>query len=409
MTPSTEPHANGVDPKTVAFYLPQFHPIPENDEWWGQGFTEWVNVRRAIPLFDGHHQPAEPVGPFGEYTLTDPRVIEWQVDLATQNGIDAFCYYHYWFDGKRLLERPLNQYLQTSLQMPFLICWANENWSRRWDGKDQEVLLAQRYDDSTASAVFESFLPYLRDSRYLRVDGRAVLLVHRIDHIPNAKDYAETWRALAASAGIGELWLVASETTPGLDPRDFGFDAVAEFPPVGDSNLKTTLLHPPSRLDPAFRGRLLSYERMSSSYLRRSTPPFPRHRGLVPRWDNTPRRMTKSTVILGSSPELYAKWLAAARASERALRPDGGIVFVNAWNEWAEGAYLEPDRAFGDRYLKATRWNYAGAPSTRMTKTGRRRVTRSFISSIAMATVATVRDVVLDLRSRVERLWRRGW
>jgi lipopolysaccharide biosynthesis protein len=355
MTPSSSTQGR---PVTAAFYLPQFHQIPENDEWWGDGFTEWTNVRRARPLFDGHTHPISPTSPIGEYDLTDTTSIAWQVQAAQANDVDAFVYYHYWFAGKRLLERPLDMYLDSEHDMPFAICWANENWSRRWDGKDRELLLAQNYDDDSARAVFESFLPYLQDQRYLRLDGKLLLLVHRVDHLPVARRYSDVWRQLATEAGLGELWLVASETVAGLNPGAYGFDAVAEFPPVGDNNLGTVVPRRPSGTSKNFRGRIGSYERLARRYMNRRLPDFPVHRGLVPRWDNTARRGEAATVFIESSPALYGKWLSAARTSEQEARGSGGVVFINAWNEWAEGAFLEPDATFGDRYLRATRWDW---------------------------------------------------
>lgn len=345
-------------PRTVAFYLPQFHQIPENDEWWGEGFTEWTNVRRAKPAFPGHYQPQVPADPPGYYDLTIPETIEWQTRTAMSADVSAFIYYHYWFDGKRLLERPLDSYLESTLAMEFAICWANENWTRRWDGKEREVLLAQRYDDTTPSAVFQSFLPYLRDSRYLRYNGKAVLLVHRVDHLPQARSFARIWREMAEKAGVGELHLVASETSRRLDPRVYGFDAVAEFSPVGDNGLSTVPLRTPVGVARNFSGRIQSYDRLARSYARRVTPDFTRHRGLIPRWDNTPRRGASATIFSGSSPQKYAAWLRAARNSEGERRGAQGLVFVNAWNEWAEGAHLEPDSLYGDEYLRATRLDY---------------------------------------------------
>lgn len=349
---------------TVAFYLPQFHQIPENDAWWGQGFTEWRNVERARPLFNGHDQPRRPDSRFGEYSLDSPATVAWQVELANGADVDAFCYYHYWFDGKRLLERPLDAYLASTLTMPFCICWANENWTRKWDGKAREVLLAQRYGPDTADEVFESFLPYLSDQRYLRLRGAAVLLVHRVDQIPAASEVATRWRRLAEANGVGPLHLVASELRAGTDPRRFGFDAVAEFPPTGDNTWRSALLRPPRGLSRGFRGRLMSYERLAARYMRRSPPPFPRHHGVMPRWDNTPRRLERATIYVGSSPATYARWLSHARHAEWELRRDDGLVFINAWNEWAEGAYLEPDKTTGQAYLDATRVGWSATNET---------------------------------------------
>jgi lipopolysaccharide biosynthesis protein len=343
-------------PVTAAFYLPQFHPIPENDGWWGEGFTEWRNVARANPLFDGHHQPARPDTPFGEYSLLDPDVVAWQTELAAAHDVDAFIYYHYWFDGQRLLEQPLDMYLKTDLPHGFAICWANENWTRRWDGKQHDVLMGQRYDDSTPLEVFASFVPYLSDPRYLRLDGRAVVMVHRADQLPEPAAYAGAWRAEAVRLGLGELWLVASETTHGLHPRVLGFDAIAEFPPVGDSTLGTLLRRRPANVVNGFKGRLHSYQRLMDAYLARSQPDFVRHPCVVPRWDNTARRGENATCFVGASPRAYSDWLRCAREREAALRGSTGLVLINAWNEWAEGAYLEPDDRYGMAYLEATRW-----------------------------------------------------
>jgi lipopolysaccharide biosynthesis protein len=341
---------------TAAFYLPQFHPIPENDEWWGEGFTEWQNVSRATPLFAGHHQPVRPQAPFGEYSLLDPEVVAWQTQLAAEHDVNAFIYYHYWFDGHRLLEQPLDRYLKTDLPHGFAICWANENWTRRWDGKQHDVLMGQRYDAGTPADVFSSFVPYLSDPRYLRLGGRAVLMVHRADQLPDPAAYAAVWRAEAAQLGLGGLWLVASETTHGLDPRTLGFDAIAEFPPVGDSTLGTLLRRRPQEVVRGFKGRFNSYRQLMDRYVGRSEPAFVRHPCVVPRWDNTPRRGRNATCFVGASPKAYATWLDSARQRESALRGENGLVLINAWNEWAEGAYLEPDDRYGMEYLEATRW-----------------------------------------------------
>lgn len=372
MTPSLTNKARGVlrrrksnldSPKgtsrTVAFYLPQFHPIPENDKWWGTGFTEWTNVRRARGAFVGHAHPRR-AGALGEYDLRDIEVMHEQAALARQHDVDAFCMYYYWFDGKRLLETPLDAYLREGPDFPFCISWANENWSRRWDGKDHEVLIAQAYDESTAQSVFADMLRYLVDPRYLRVDGRPVILVHRIDHVPGGLQLAATWRRLSREAGLGDLYLVAAETRPHLDPRPVGFDAVAEFPPVGANTLGSALLTPPRGLSRSFRGRLMSYPRTARRYMRRRRPVFRRHPGVMPAWDNTARRSDAATVFVGASPQLYARWLAHARSTEDRFGR-AGLVFVNAWNEWAEGAYLEPDALWGDAYLRATSRSHTDA------------------------------------------------
>lgn len=339
-------------PKSIAFYLPQFHPIAENNTWWGDGFTEWTNVARAQPQYQGHDHPRRPTE-LGRYDLSDPQVMHFQAALAKEFDVDAFCFYFYWFGGKRLLETPLNAYLENGPQFPFCISWANESWTRRWDGKDKESLIAQVYSPTTASDVFDAFLPYLKDSRYVRVEGAAVVLIHRADQLPDG--YAEAWRKRAEESGVGPLLLIAAETKAGMSPRALGFDAVCEFPPVGSNTLSAARILPVRGLSGTFRGRLMSYPRMVRRFTNRRPPSFTRYRGVAPSWDNTARRQQASTIYIDASPFLYRRWLTHARAYEQRIRGRNGLVFINAWNEWAEGAYLEPDTSNGRSYLEATR------------------------------------------------------
>jgi len=339
--------------KLLAYYLPQFHPIPENDEWWGRGFTEWVNVRRARPLFEGHDHPRVP-SDLGEYDLTDPEVHVAQTELARKYGIDAFCMYFYWFDGVRLLEKPLDAWRGNPDLLPYCLSWANEPWTRRWNGRNQDVLMPQTYPERFAERIFGELLPHLRAPHYLRVDDKPVLVVHRADLIPDPTAFSSTVRDLATAAGLAGLYMVAAETTPEIDPTALGFDAAAEFPPVGVNRLRNAVRRPLVGLDPAFRGRLVSYERVVQHYLSRPRPSFVRHRGVMPSWDNSARRGAKATVYLGHSPRAYQRWLKEALDSEKSASHDHPMVFINAWNEWAEGAYLEPDRTHGHRNLEAT-------------------------------------------------------
>ncbi len=393
-------------PRTVAFYLPQFHTIPENDQWWGEGFTEWVNVRRAVPQHAGHSHPRA-AGELGEYDLSDVEVMHEQAAMAQANGIDAFCFYFYWFDGKRLLERPLEQYLSAGPDMPFCISWANESWSRRWDGKEHEALITQEYTDLTPERVFEDFLPLLRDPRYMRVNGAAVLLVHRSDHLPAGTRYAETWRRLADAAGVGPLHLVAAETHPGIDPTASGFDAAAEFPPVGANTLSAAQLIPVKGVAADFRGRLMSYARLTRRFKRRPVPPFTRYRGVVPGWDNTARRGANATIYVGSTPACYHDWLTHARVTEQRLRGDDGLVFVNAWNEWAEGAYLEPDAHHGRSYLDATPWD-AASPAVRRGVSSVGRPTYGWAHSVALAAAGSALQSARRMASVLSRRTHRG-
>lgn len=381
---------------TVAYYLPQFHTIPENDKWWGEGFTEWVNVKKADPQYFGHDHPRIATD-LGEYNLDDIQVMHRQSVLAKAHDINAFCFYHYWFDGQRLLEKPLNNYLKNGPDFPFCISWANENWTRRWDGKDHEVLIGQKYTDSTADEVFASFIPYLSDPRYLRVDGALVLVVHRMDHIPNAVEITARWRLLANQHGLGELNIIAAETKEGIHPQSFGVDAVAEFPPVGSNTLGSAQLLPVKGLSPDFRGRIMSYPRMARRFMRRATPSFTRYRAVAPGWDNTARRGRSATIYLDSSPAVYREWLAHARKMEDARQTSTGLVFINAWNEWAEGAYLEPDASWGLNFLEATRRGCAPLPAASRTHLGA--PSRAWARSVILAGMGSGVSLLRKLKS----------
>ncbi len=340
--------------RVIAFYLPQFHRIPENDAWWGEGFTEWTNVRKARPNFAGHEQPHIP-GELGYYDLTDAAVREAQAALARENGVDAFCYYHYWFAGRRLLEQPLDAVLASGApDFPFCVCWANENWTRRWDGLDDQILMAQRYAPGDARAFIESLFPLFRDRRYLRIDGRPLLLVYKVADIPDLAGTVSQWREACRSAGIDDPYLAAVQRHALDDPTRLGFDAAVEFPPIGHAaeNAGGQL----NDRDPAFRGSVFGYANLAVDYLLRARPDFPVFRGVTPRWDNTARRQHDGMVLQGSTPELFGVWTRhALRQTVRRHRGDARLLFVNAWNEWAEGNHLEPDAAHGRRYLEALR------------------------------------------------------
>ncbi|GIK85598.1 MAG: hypothetical protein BroJett026_10790 [Betaproteobacteria bacterium] len=345
----------GADDRTVrviAFYLPQFHRIPENDAWWGEGFTEWTNVRRARARFHGHAQPHVP-GELGYYDLTDPAVREAQAALARAHGVDAFCYYHYWFGGRRLLERPLDEVLASGRpDFPFCVCWANEHWTRRWDGLDHEILMPQRYSAEDARAFIASLLPLFRDRRYVRVDGRPLLLVYRIADIPDVAGTVRLWRAACVEAGVGDPFLAAVQRHALDDPTPSGFDAAVEFPPIGHA--AESIAHRLTALDPAFSGTVHGYANLAADYLLRPRPAFRQFRGVTPMWDNTARRPDDGTVVHASTPEAFGVWVLHALRQTRRRHDDGArLLFVNAWNEWAEGNHLEPDAAHGRAYLRA--------------------------------------------------------
>jgi O-antigen biosynthesis protein len=340
--------------RTLAFYLPQFHPFAENDEWWGRGFTEWTNVTRAVPQFAGHYQPHLP-GELGFYDLRVPDVQRRQVELAKAAGLGGFVFYFYWFGGKRLMETPIRQYLEhKEFDLPFCLCWANENWSRRWDGLDQELLISQHHSPEDDIAFIEHVAQYMHDPRYIRVGGRPFLLVYRPGLLPDAKATVKRWRDWARANGLGEIYLAYTQSFEKVDPRDYGFDAAVEFPP-NNSN-------PPSKagdvtlLNREFSGHVLDWTHYLERSRRYETPSYRLYRGVTPSWDNEARKPGRGTAFVGSSPDLYQEWLyiAAVDTVRRIEAPDERLVFVNAWNEWAEGAHLEPDRKYGYAWLQAT-------------------------------------------------------
>jgi GT2 family glycosyltransferase/tetratricopeptide (TPR) repeat protein len=338
-------------PRCIAFYLPQFHPIPENDEWWGKGFTEWTNLGKAKPSFPGHHQPRVPAD-LGYYDLRLPETRVAQAALAREYGIDGFCYYHYWFNGRRLLERPFNETLQSgSPDFPFCLCWANENWTRAWDGLDREVLIGQKYNPDDDRAHIQWLAQAFADRRYIRVHGKPLFLVYRVASLPNPAQTATIWREEARRLGVGELFLCAVESrvggTPSIHPAKVGFDAAVEFQPDG-----LFMPKPVRRLDEY--GGVFDYRAVVERMLEKPATDYLRFPCVTPGWDNSPRRKQNATIIKGSTPELYGRWLATAVERQRGLPVEEQIIFINAWNEWTEGAYLEPDLAWGRGFLEAT-------------------------------------------------------
>jgi len=341
--------------RLIAFYLPQFHPIPENDAWWGKGFTEWANVSRALPQFQGHYQPHLP-SDLGFYDLRLPEVQQHQVELAKSYGLGGFCFYFYWFGGKRLLEQPIRQYLENpDCDLPFCLCWANENWSRRWDGRDQEVLIKQRYSEEDDLAFIEYISEYMLDTRYIRIDGRPLLLVYRPSLLPDIRKTAARWRQWCRNNGVGEIYLAYTQSFEKQDPSEYGFDAAIEFPP--NNTNPPNITNQVSLYNSDFRGTVYDWQGFVERSRNYTKPKYTLFRGVCPSWDNEARRSGRGTVFLNSSPSGYQEWLenACADTAERFENPDERLVFVNAWNEWAEGAHLEPDVHYGYAYLQATR------------------------------------------------------
>ena len=341
-------------PKVIAFYLPQFHRVAENDLWWGEGFTEWTNVKKAKPNLVGHIQPHIPLNA-DYYDLENIEVHAHQASLAKQYGVHAFCYYMYWFNGRRVLEKPLDMRLtDKTIDHPFCICWANENWTRRWDGREEDILLRQVHSLESDREFIKDAIKYLSDSRYLRIDGKLVLLVYRVDLIPNCPQTAEVWREEVRRAGLGELHLCAVQAFDIDDPRPFGFDAAIEFPPHGWFKERNLPAIPHRILNPRFRGHVFDYRRAVDFGLQRSYPDYRWYRGAFPSWDNTPRRQDAAHLFLGHSAPEFQRWLTGLLQQQIArCDPEHQLVFVNAWNEWGEGAHLEPDEELGLGNLEA--------------------------------------------------------
>ena len=340
----------------VAFYLPQYHPIPQNDAWWGPGFTEWTNVAKAVPQFTGHLQPRRPKD-FGYYDLRVPDVQRAQADLAARTGVDAFMFHYYWFAGQRLLEKPLDAFVNDpEITLPFALSWANENWTRRWDGAESDVLIGQRHSPEDDIAVFDDIARYIASPRYLRVAGKPLLAVYRPDALPDAAATVARWRARARDLGIGELFILCTNAFGYAPYAQNGFDGLVEFPPHAISIGEIT--EQVERLNPGFKGRVYDYPAVAArkiAELSARTDPryFP---GVMPAWDNEARKPGAGHVFHNADPLIFSDWTAAAIQTTRRLAPAGErLVFVNAWNEWAEGAYLEPDAWFGHAFAHSVR------------------------------------------------------
>jgi hypothetical protein len=354
--------------RLLAFYLPQFHPIPENDAAWGRGFTEWTNVVRARPSFPGHRQPRLPAD-LGFYDLRLDEVRVAQADLAAAAGISGFVYYHYWFGGKRLLHRPLDQLLATgSPDFPFAICWANENWTRTWDGGDDVLLQQQQHSAADDEAHARWLAGVLRDPRYIHVNGRPLLMVYKPSLLPDAAATNERFRRVLGEEGVPSPYLVMVESTSwerARTPIDLGYDASVDFFPDWD-DLGRPRRHGRGhgalrRLGLSPRGfgdnRVFDYADVVRRRWRR--PPLgasaaPRFPVVCPGWDNTPRRRRGALILHEPSVAVYAEWVGRAIDEVQRFGPDERLVFVNAWNEWAEGAVLEPSDLDGKAFLDAT-------------------------------------------------------
>ena len=341
--------------RVIAYYLPQFHAMPRNDEWWGTGFTEWTNVARGLPRFAGHYQPRIPRD-LGHYRLEGTSVLRQQAAMAHAAGIDGFVFYFYWFNGERLLDGPLEALLDDpTLALPFCLMWANENWTRRWDGSEEDVLISQDFRPEDELPLIDCFARHFADPRYIRVGGRPLLMIYRIGLIPDAAATIARWRTLFMARCNQDPLFVMSQSFGDNDPRPYGLDGAIEFPPHKLVNGLATINPSLNVLDTDFHAQVYNYDDVVRAALTDPPAPFPLIRTAAPSWDNDARRQGGGLVMHGSTPAKYEAWLEGlVRAA--GVQPFHGepIVCVNAWNEWAEGAYLEPDLHFGAAYLNAT-------------------------------------------------------
>lgn len=349
VSPARQPD-NGV--RFIAYYLPQFHPFEVNNQAWGEGFTEWTNTTKALPQYQGHYQPHLPAD-LGHYDLRLPEVMRQQIDIAKSYGVHGFCFHYYWFDGRTVMDLPLKQFLaHPDMDQAFCLCWANENWTRRWDGMESEVILRQDYAHDKCLQFIHDVLPILQDPRYIRVNGCPMLVVYRPMLIPQVQEVVRSWREAAVQAGLPGLWLVCAQTFGLVDPRPIGFDAAVEFPPH-KINDRIEDVSPPILWNPDFQGKTWRYADAVGESLTREVQPYPLYRCAFPSWDNEARRPGLGYSFMQATPPQFGEWLAtcASYARERNSAQDPW-VFINAWNEWAEGAHLEPDRHFGYAWLE---------------------------------------------------------
>ena len=344
-------------PRLLAFYLPQFHPIPENDEWWGKGFTEWTNTAKAKPLFGGHYQPHVPAD-LGFYDLRVPEVRAQQAELARSHGIEGFCYYHYWFAGRRVLERPLDEVIASGApDYPFCVCWANETWTGIWHGSPGRVLIEQTYPGPADHAShFAALLPAFTDPRYIRVDGKPLFVIYKAHEVPEPQATLALWRSMADRAGLPGLYIVGYESTvAGATLMTMGYDAVIKAPKIAQRGW-ISRREPKRWLREQYRIRrglptIVEFADWAKQNVSVAVPDYDSFPCVVHAWDNTPRSGARGVVLRSPEPAIYATLLRAALATVADKPAQKRFVFLKSWNEWAEGNHLEPDLRYSTAYL----------------------------------------------------------
>lgn len=345
--------------RVIAYYLPQFHPIPENDLWWGKGFTEWTNVKKAKPLFSGHIQPKVPAD-LGYYDLRDLSVRQAQADMAKQAGIEGFCYWHYWFgNGKRLLERPFNEVLESgSPDLPFCLGWANESWSGVWHGAPDKILIEQTYPgEQDFVDHFNFLLKAFQDPRYIRIDDKPLLLIYKPLNSEKIKDIITLWQNLAAENGLSGIHFIGHTDKPDEQKEqilEYGFDSITPFRLSRAAKQGTPLIY---RWLGKLRLRLLrtTYKNTIKNLVHKSDADEDVMPSIIPGWDNSPRSGERARIIENSTPELFDAHV--KQALSLVQKKKNKIIFLKSWNEWAEGNYVEPDTLYGRKYLDVLRRN----------------------------------------------------
>lgn len=356
--------------KIIAFYLPQYHTFPENDKWWGEGFTEWNNVKRAVPSFKGHYQPRIPLNE-NYYNLLDNSILLWQAKLAKKYGIYGFCYYHYWFDGHMLMQKPMENMLKDkNIDLPFCICWANEDWTRAWAKKSKEILISQTYGDKEDwKKHFDYLLPFFKDNRYIKIDGKPLFIIYRPEIVAPLKEMLTYWQELAKESGFSGISFAYQQTDYDhrKDSRGYLFDFGIEYQPA-------TVRNRPQKRNPFLLMRKAMNELVNTVHLPQSKwstfwysyddawkkiiKMKPKDEKMLPGafvdWDNTPRYGKKASVYLGVTPQKFQFYLSnQIKHVKEVYKKD--MLFMFAWNEWGEGGYLEPDEKYGYAMLKAVK------------------------------------------------------
>lgn len=347
--------------KYIAFHLPQYHSFPENDEWWGKGFTDWVNVKKARPLFKGHEQPVVPLNE-NYYDMMAFETRKWQAELGKKYGLYGFCYYHYYFNGKLLMEKPLEALLcEKNIDFPFCLCWANEPWTRAWDGSTSQVIMPQNYgDESDWQKHVDYLMPFFKDSRYIKVEGKPLFVIYRTNNIPNCDWMIEFFNKKCIDEGFAGIYICEELNAFQREPSCKNSSAVIAFEPSNIQRDRSKW----NKICNLFKSKcytrnirsglkIFNYDEIWNKILHQKYITYGKKLflGAFTGWDNSPRKKDRGMVYVGSTPHKFEQYL--RKLNLRADEEHSEFIFINAWNEWAEGAYLEPDTRYSYEYLQA--------------------------------------------------------